>query len=68
MKEMKIRIDKNGRLHFDFNGYVGDECFQHREEIMKILRDRYGVDLEIEYEEKKPEAYVGETEVIKEGW
>mgnify|MGYP000515856738 CR=1 FL=1 len=62
MREVTIRVKKNGVVEFDFNGFRGRECFRARDKILELLRRKYGVNVDIEYEEKKPEAYVEEEE------
>jgi len=63
VKEVKIIIDKNGKITIDFNGFVGDDCFKEREKLQKLLR-KYGLEIDIEHEERKPEAYIEGGEVI----
>ena len=60
MKQIMIRF-VNGKIVFDFDGFRGDACFKEREKLLERLR-KYGLNLEVEYEEKKPEAY--EKEVV----
>ena len=57
MKEIKIIIDKNGKITIDFDGFRGDACFKEREKIVELLK-KYGLEIDIEHEERKPEAYV----------
>lgn len=61
-REVKIIIDKNG-VHIDFSGFKGDACFKEREKIIELLK-KYGINVNVEYEEKKPEAYTEEKEVV----
>ena len=67
MKEITVKIDKAGRVHFDFNGFQGSTCFVERKTILELLR-KYGVTADVEYEEKKPEAYEEVEEGVKVSW
>lgn len=66
MKWIKIVVDKNG-VQLDFNGFKGMECFKERDKIAEILLRKYGVALNVIYEEKKPEAEV-EAEQSQAVW
>lgn len=57
MKEIRITIDKNGKVTIDFGGFIGDSCFKEREKLQELLK-KYGINVSIEYEERKPEAYI----------
>lgn len=65
MKEIRIVIDKNGRISIDFDGFIGKQCFKEREKLQELLK-KYGIDVSIEYEEKKPEAYIEEEQHVQE--
>lgn len=69
MKEIRITIDKNNKITIDFTGFEGSECFRERERIVELLK-KYGVNVDIQFEEKKPEAYVDnqQHEHVLEVW
>ena len=66
-REIRIVIDKKtGKVKWDYSGFKGEECFREAEEIKRLLRERFGIDVEYEEVEKKPEAYITEEEEIRE--
>ena len=67
MKEITIVVDKGGRVTIDYSGFKGDECFEVAQRIYELLK-KYGVNVNVEYTEKKPEAYIKEKTVEKVGW
>ncbi len=65
MKEIIIKVSKDGKVSVDFNGFVGKECFAERTRLEEILR-RLGIDTKVEEEVKKPEAYVEQEAYVME--
>ena len=70
MKKVIIKIGKDGRIHWDFDGFIGDECFDAADAIKRLLKEKYGVDVDDEHVEVKPEAYAENRAEEKEwqGW
>ncbi len=50
MKEMIVKIDKNGNISIDTNGFTGDECIRETKKLEQAL----GV---VTSREKKPSFY-----------
>ena len=71
MRRIRITIDKKtGKVHWDYEGFVGDSCFEEAEKLKRLLKERFGIDVEYEQVERKPEAYITEEEQQAEtvGW
>jgi|FaiFalFF_MnMetaG_3_1042247.scaffolds.fasta_scaffold02470_4 hypothetical protein len=65
MREVKAKIDKDGKVSIEFTGFIGDECVEEREQLRKILLD-LGVVIEAREIRKKSERQLlGETGSIK---
>jgi len=67
MRKVEVRIDKSGKAHFDFDGFQGDECFLEREKILELL-SKYGIQIRVEEEHKKAEAYEEVFEEVRTSW
>jgi len=52
MRSIVAKIDKNGKVHIEFIGFVGEECSDEREQLRKVMLD-FGVMLETEKITKK---------------
>jgi len=50
-----VIIRKDGSLVVDAYGYKGRMCLKELENLLKLLREKYGVNVNIEYQELKPE-------------
>jgi hypothetical protein len=47
MKEVRIEIDRNGRIKILYSGFIGDECFAEAQKLYMLLKSK-GVDVTIE--------------------
>lgn len=70
-KAIRIVVDKKtGKVKWEFDGFVGESCFVEADRLKRLLRERFGVDVEVEEVVEKPEARVSEAEEEKQvvGW
>jgi len=63
MKIVKIVVKRDGSIELDFHGFKGLSCFELRDKILEILREK-GLFIKKEVEVRKPEA----EEVSEEAW
>lgn len=62
MPEIRLLVDKRGKLHLDMVGYKGDSCAPVLEKLLKTLSEQ-GIKPEVERIERIGEApRVGEME------
>ena len=54
MKRITAKI-KGGKIHLDFNGFLGDTCSDEEDKI-RILLGKMGVKTDVEYSDNKREA------------
>ena len=47
MKEIRIEVDRNGRVKILYSGFIGDECFKEAQKLYTLLKSK-GVDVTIE--------------------
>jgi flagellar basal body P-ring protein FlgI len=71
-RKIKVIIDKKtGKVRIDYNGFIGDECFEEAGKLKEIL-ESLGVDVQEESIERKPSAYAYVEEQTEEkasfGW
>ena len=64
MPTTRVVITKDGRIFVEGIGYVGEQCLYDLRRLHEALKS-YGIDVKIEQQQKKPEAYVGTAEVIR---
>jgi len=57
MKEIRIEIDRNGKVRILYSGFVGDECFREAEKLYMLLKSK-GVDVVIEQVTPTQEYYM----------
>ena len=55
-EKLKFVVTKDGKVMFDYDGFVGGACFREAERILKHLKE-LGVEVDIEQVIKKPEFY-----------
>jgi hypothetical protein len=56
MKEVKIRIKKDGTTEIETSGFKGNECLEETDRILKQADD-LGISLEVKDRKKKAEYY-----------
>jgi hypothetical protein len=47
MREIRIEVDRNGRIKILYNGFAGNECFGEAQKLYTILKSK-GVDVTVE--------------------
>jgi pentatricopeptide repeat protein len=47
MKEIRIEIDKDGKVKILYQGFVGNQCFEEAKKLYNLLKSK-GVDVSIE--------------------
>jgi len=65
MPTTRVMVTKDGKVVVEGIGYIGDSCLidlQHLQEALKSL----GIDVNIEMQQKKPEAYAVASEEVAE--
>lgn len=68
-RQIKIVIDtEKQKVYFDYEGFKGEACFKEAEKLKQLLREKYGINVEDEHVERKPEAFVTEEEYTTTGW
>lgn len=70
-RAIRIEVDKKtGKVKWDFDGFVGEACFAEAEKLRRLLRERFGINVEVEEIVEKPEARISEVEEEKQviGW
>lgn len=63
MPTTRIMITKEGKVVIEGIGYVGDECLVDLQKIQQAL-ESLGVQVNIEVQQKKSEAYVSTSEEV----
>jgi len=65
-KVIRYVINPDGSVTLDFNGFRGKVCVQELQKILEKLRENFGIDVNIEKQNLKPEYYQEEQEVIEQ--
>lgn len=61
MAKVSIIVDRNSKIHFDFQGFAGDACYLEHEKLANILA-KLGLEQETESVQPKEE----EQEEVRE--
>jgi len=64
MREIRIEVDRNGKIRILYSGFIGDECFREAEKLYMILKSK-GVDVTIEQVTPTQEYYTTTTQKTK---
>jgi hypothetical protein len=64
MKEIRIEVDRNGRVKILYSGFVGDECFKEASKLYNLLKSK-GVDVSIVQITPTQEYYITQTQKTK---
>lgn len=63
----RIMVTSDGKVVVEGIGYIGDSCLVDLQRIQQVL-ESLGVEVKIEFQQKKPEAYaVTQKEVNESG-
>ena len=62
MPTTRIMITKDGKVVVEGLNYIGDECLADLQKIQQVLAS-LGVQVSIEMQQKKPEAYISKEAV-----
>jgi len=65
MREVRIEIDREGRVRVLYSGFVGSECFNEAKKLYNQLK-ALGLEVSIEQVMPTQEYYVSQTQKIKE--
>jgi len=57
IKTIRIKIEKDGKIVLDFDGYIGRACIRERDLILQLLQ-QLGVNTHIEDTEFKPSYFM----------
>ena len=67
MPTTRVMVTKDGKVVVEGIGYVGDQCLSDLAKIQQVLAS-LGVQVKIEMQQKKPEAYaVASEEAVEHG-
>jgi hypothetical protein len=64
MKEIRIEIDRNGRIKILYSGFIGDGCFAEAQKLYMLLKSK-GVDVVIEQTTPTQEFYTQQQQKSK---
>jgi len=59
----RILIDRKGKIVVEGIDYVGDACLKDLNRLLEALK-KYGINVKIEIQQKKPEAYVPTAQAV----
>jgi len=65
MPTTRIMITKEGKIIVEGIGYIGDECINDLQRIQQVLSS-LGVQVNVEIQQKKPEAYISSSREVAE--
>jgi len=65
MKEIKVEIDKDGKVKILYQGFVGNQCFEEAKRLYNLLKSK-GVDVSIEQITPTQEYYQVQLQKQKE--
>jgi len=63
MPTTRILISKDGKIVVEGIDYVGDACIKDLSRLLEALK-KYGINVKIEIQQKKPEAYVSTAQAV----
>jgi hypothetical protein len=61
MKKVNVRINSDGSVSVEYDGFRGNECFLEAQKIYEKLRT-FGIDVKIENVQYKQEYFIKEQE------
>ena len=65
MKEIKVEIDKDGKVKILYQGFLGNQCFEEAKRLYNLLKSK-GVDVSIEQITPTQEYYQVQLQKQKE--
>jgi len=63
MPTTRILITKDGKIVIEGIDYIGDACLKDLNRLIEALK-KYGINVKIEIQQKKPEAYVSTAQTV----
>jgi len=66
MPTTRVLITNDGKVIVEGIGYIGDQCLVDLQKLQEALKS-LGIEINIEFQQKKPEAYVAEEVAVHEG-
>ena len=65
MKEVRIEIDRSGKIRVLYTGFAGNACFEEAKKLYAQLK-ALGIDVTIEQVTPTQEYYISQAQKIKE--